>query len=86
MRGGPGTADPERITWTGATLNGILIAAYGVKADQIAGPGWLGSQRYDIEAKVPPGATKAQLNMMLQNLLADRFRLALHRETKEFLV
>ncbi len=86
MRGGPGTADPERMTWSRATIQALLISAYGVKADQISAPGWIESERYDIEAKVPPGATKAQFNLMLQNLLADRFKLTLHKDTKEFSV
>jgi uncharacterized protein (TIGR03435 family) len=86
MRGGPGTADPGRMTWSGATLQALLISAYGVKTDQISGPGWLESERYDIEAKVPPGSTRPQFILMLQNLLADRFKLALHKDTKEFSV
>jgi uncharacterized protein (TIGR03435 family) len=86
MRGGPGTADPERMTWSGATLQALLISAYGVKTDQISGPGWLESERYDVEAKVPPGSTRPQSILMLQNLLADRFRLTLHKDTKEFSV
>ena len=86
MHGGPGTADPERLTWSGATIQALLMSAYGVKADQISGPGWIESERYDIEAKVPPGATKAQFSLMLQNLLADRFKLALHKDAKEFSV
>ncbi len=51
--------------------------------DQIQGPGWIGEEKYDIAAKVPPGATKDDLKVMLQNLLADRFKLAflaLHKE------
>ncbi len=82
MRGGPGTADPGRISFAGATLKRLLMAAYGVEVDQIAGPGWLDSERYSVDAKVPPGTTGAQLKAMLQNLLVEQFELRLHRETK----
>jgi uncharacterized protein (TIGR03435 family) len=54
-----------------------------VKGFQISGPGWLDSERYDIVAKVPRGATKEQFMGMLQNLLAERFKLTLHREKKD---
>jgi uncharacterized protein (TIGR03435 family) len=55
-----------------------------VKRSQISGaPNWLDSVRFDIVAKVPEGATKEQAKVMLQNLLAERFKLTLHRETKE---
>jgi uncharacterized protein (TIGR03435 family) len=82
MSGGPGTADPERITYPNVTLKNILSKAYGVENDRISGPSWLDSERYDIAAKVPPGATKEQLNAMLRNLLVERFNLAIHHETK----
>jgi len=83
MRGGPGTADPDRIIFTNVTLTSVLLRAYGVKPYQVSGPGWMGSDRYDITAKIPEGVTKQQVNLMLQRLLADRFHLALHHETKE---
>jgi uncharacterized protein (TIGR03435 family) len=57
--------------------------AYNVKGYQITGPKWLDSERFDIVAKVPKGATKEEARVMLQNLLAERFKLSLHRETKE---
>ena len=57
--------------------------AYDVKSYQISGPDWMSSARFDISAKVPAGTTKAQSNVMLQNLLADRFKLVLHHSTKE---
>lgn len=82
--GGPGTPDPGRITASRITLLYVLQVAYGVEADRISGPGWLAEESYDIAATVPPGATKEQMNLMLQNLLADRFKLMLHREKKEF--
>ena len=83
MRGGPGSSDPGQITYTNVTLYGVLMNAYGVKDFQISGPGWLDSERYDIVAKVPRGATKAESKVMMQNLLAERFKLTLHREKKE---
>ena len=63
----------------------LIQAAYGVADYQvIGGPGWLTNERYDIEAKAAnPDATKADINAMLQTLLADRFKLQFHRETKD---
>jgi len=83
MRGGPGSADPGQITYSNVSLKGILTTAYGVKGYQINGPKWLDSERFDIVAKIPKGATKEQFQLMLQNLLAERFKLTLHHETKE---
>ncbi len=59
------------------------MTAYGVKTYQISGPAWLDTERFDIVAKVPQGATKDDVKLMLQNLLADRFKLTLHREKKD---
>ena len=83
MRGGPGSSDPGQITYTNVSLKSVLMNAYGVKDFQISGPGWLDSERYDIVAKVPRGATKEQSKVMMQNLLAERFKLTLHREKKD---
>jgi uncharacterized protein (TIGR03435 family) len=82
MSGGPGTKDPGRITYNGVTLKMLLKRAYDISPDQISGPDWLDSERYDIVAKVPPGTTPEQFRLMLQNLLAERFELRQHRETK----
>jgi len=84
MRGGPGTVDPEQISFTSVTLMNVLLRAYDVKIYQVSGPDWLSSERYDIAAKIPPGTTKEQFNMMLQSLVAERFHLVLHHATKEF--
>ena len=83
LRGGPGSSDPGQITYTNVTVKNVLMNAYGVKGFQISGPGWLDSGRYDIVAKLPRGATKAEFMAMLQNLLAERFKLTLHREKKD---
>ncbi len=85
-RGGPGTPDPGRITWTNATLKTLLTIAYDVKNYQVNGPAWIDTERYDIVAKVPDGATKEQVNVMWQNLLKERFGMVLHHESKEFQV
>jgi uncharacterized protein (TIGR03435 family) len=86
MSGGPGTPDPERLTYTNIGLKTILLKAYGVLDYRLSGPDWLNSTRFDIVAKVPPGATEAQLASMLQNLLVERFNMSLHHEPKEMAV
>ena len=85
-RGGPGTSDPELIRWSYARLKDLLMAAYDVKGYQVSGPAWLDTERYDIVAKVRPGATKEQVRVMWQSLLAERFGVKLHHESKEFKV
>ncbi len=81
--GGPGTSDPGQVKYTGLTLKNLLTTAYRVKVYQISGPSWLDTERYDIIAKMPPETTKEQFALMLQNLLAERFNLTLHHETKD---
>jgi len=80
--GGPGTSDPNRIRYFNLTFKSLLATAYGVENFMISGPAWLDSERCVIEATIRPGATKAQVNQMLQNLLLDRFKTTLHRETR----
>lgn len=80
---GPGSSDPERVNYRYVTIKSLLIRAYGMPVNQIVGPPWIEADYFDIEAKVSPGASKEQVNVMLQNLLADRFKLAVHRETRE---
>src|SRR5262245_31056417 len=81
--GGPGTKDPGRISYPFMTLKNLLMTAYDVKNFQISGPSWMDTERYDINATMPPDTTKEQFRVMLQNLLAERFKIAVHRETKE---
>jgi uncharacterized protein (TIGR03435 family) len=67
------------------TLQFLIQMAYGVDADQISGkPSWLDSDFYDIEAKPEEGIklSRDELKPRLQNLLAERFHLATHFETK----
>ena len=60
----------------------LLKRAYNLGLRQIFGPEWLDTQRYDIEAELPAGSDKEALRVMLQNLLAERFQMTLHRETR----
>jgi uncharacterized protein (TIGR03435 family) len=78
MRGGPG-----RATFSNTSLMNVLTRAFDVKNYQISGPDWLDSERFDFTMKFPEGTTKEQFNVMLQNLLAERFGLKFHRETKD---
>jgi uncharacterized protein (TIGR03435 family) len=86
FRGGPGSPDPGRIDYSGVTLKMLLARAYDLRAEQIYGPGWIDKERYTVAAKLPPGTDAEQLRLMLQGLLADRFRVRLHRESKEMTV
>jgi uncharacterized protein (TIGR03435 family) len=68
-----------------ATLRTCIALAYGVTLPQVVGPEWLDSTGYDIDAKGAAG-TEKQVPQMLQALLAERFKLALHRDTRELAV
>ncbi len=57
--------------------------AYHVQEYQVMGPGWIGEERFDIVAKAGSPVPEADLRLMLQTLLAERFHLAVHRQTKE---
>lgn len=77
------------LTATNVSVLMLMESAFGVKDFQIeGGPGWIGTQRYDIVAKSnsPRDLSEEELRPLLQSLLADRFQLKFHRETKEFQV
>lgn len=65
-------------------LKDYLTVAFRVKIYQISGPDWIGSERYDISAKIPAGAKEDQVPEMLQALLVERFQLKTHKEKKDF--
>src|SRR5262249_21927168 len=82
-------SDPGgRFTASGMTLTALIAYAYRIRDFQIVGgPNWAGSDRFDIEAKAesdsPSKLPPDQLALMMQRLLAERFQLRMHRETKE---
>ena len=62
----------------------LVALAFQIKGHQISGPDWIRTQRYDVQAKLPEGASRGQVPAMLQTLIADRFGMTYHRETREF--
>jgi uncharacterized protein (TIGR03435 family) len=94
ISGGPGTADPERLTVSHFNVQSLIVRAYSVRNFQISGLDkipksgvfempWIEVDPFDIVAKVPPGATKEQIPLMLQKMLVERFALRVHLEKKE---
>lgn len=69
------------------SLKRLIAVAYSVTDFQISGNvSWLESDRWDMEARAPGPAALPQLRLMLRTLLADRFKLQAHRETREMKV
>jgi uncharacterized protein (TIGR03435 family) len=75
-------ATGSQVRVTAMTLQDYLVIAYSLRPQQIEGPDWIGQQRWDVVATIPDGGADKVLEM-LQTLLADRFQVKLHRETKE---
>ena len=75
--------DQARAEYTYVSLKELIILAYKVKPYQVTGPDWMASQRFDIVAKMPEGASKDDAPKMLQTLLEERFKLAVHRDSRE---
>ena len=65
------------------SLADLIPYAYRVKRHQLSGPGWMNETRWDILAKIPAGKSADRAPEMMQNLLAERFKLAIHRENRE---
>jgi uncharacterized protein (TIGR03435 family) len=75
--------DGAQVHIASLSLKEYIYVAYRVKFYQVVGPDWLTSARYNVDAKLPAGGTRDQVPEMLQALLADRFQLKMHRETRE---
>ena len=79
-----------RFTATNVTLRELIRVAYEIQNPQLAGgPNWMGSERFDVAAKTesdPPISrpdSERRMLLMIQRLLAERFKLTLHTETRE---
>ncbi len=74
----------ERYLATNIPLRLYIIVAYRLKDSQvIGGPSWLDTERYDMNAKAEKPSSVEDLHLMLQDLLAERFKLKFHKESKE---
>ena len=74
----------DRYRAENVSLISLLRVAYAVQEFQIAGhPAWANVERFDIDAKMEAGANSRDWPLMLQRLLADRFKLAVRRESRE---
>ena len=75
-----------QLTATGVTLRALILRAHALHDTQLLGaPGWADTERFDIDARIqpPPQGGPEALMPMLRTLLADRFRLEVHNETRE---
>jgi uncharacterized protein (TIGR03435 family) len=75
--------DPGRVNQSNISIRDMIRQAYQVKDYQISGPDWLNSERFDVVATIPPNTPKEDVPLMWQSLLADRFKLVLHRDKKD---
>jgi uncharacterized protein (TIGR03435 family) len=72
-----------RIDLPNVTVKSLILVAYDLQEDTITGgPGWIDSDHFDIVAKAPPDTPRDKIRLMLRALLAERFKLAIHREDK----
>jgi uncharacterized protein (TIGR03435 family) len=87
----PAGFSPGHVRIPGATLAAIIAEAYGLSRYQfdidmptMPGPAWIENDNYfAIDATAPPTTSLADMRKMLQNLLADRFKLVVHWETRD---
>jgi uncharacterized protein (TIGR03435 family) len=75
--------DGSRATFVYQSLKELIAYAYKLRAYEINCPDWLVTDRFDIVARMPDGATKDDVPAMLQALLADRFKLVAHQELQD---
>jgi uncharacterized protein (TIGR03435 family) len=78
-----GQTDGAQFRIGGLTIKDYISMAYAVKLNQISGPDWITTDRFDIAATLPDGARQDQVPIMMQTLLEDRFELKTHREKKD---
>ena len=82
--GAAGQVDGAQFRIGGLTMKDYISQAYGLKLNQISGPDWITTDRFDIVATLPDGGSPDQVPAMMQSLLEERFELKSHREKKDF--
>lgn len=82
-RDGKTDVSPGSLRMRDVTVDTCIKWAYGVQDSQVTGPDSLRSEHYDVTAKADGPVQDDQLRRMMQTLLADRFKLIFHRETRQ---
>jgi uncharacterized protein (TIGR03435 family) len=83
--GGALTRSGGRIVFDNVSLRECIAFAYNIATGrdyELSGPDWLDSEKFDVTATFPPETSRDRVRKMLQTLLADRFRLKTHRESR----
>src|ERR1700761_4640437 len=75
--------DAGRVDIGFMSIADLIRTAYEVKSYQVSGPDWMNTERFEILAKIPEGGAKEQVPGMLKTLLQERFKLAVHKESKD---
>jgi uncharacterized protein (TIGR03435 family) len=75
--------DGSRATFNYESLKDLIAYAYKLRLYEISGPEWMVTDRFDIAARLPEGATKDDVPEMLRALLKDRFKLTAHNEMQD---
>jgi uncharacterized protein (TIGR03435 family) len=83
-QGGPGTKDPTHYSFRSATFQDLIAIGWNVQYFQISSKSPIDKDRFDIVVNVPEGSTRDQFRKMMQSLLAERFQLKSHLESKNF--
>ena len=81
----PSTRMPSRIDYHLIQMKNLVLRAWPVESYQVIWPAWVVNQyaAYDVSATMPSDTTKEQFQFMLRGMLADRFKLAAHREIRD---
>jgi uncharacterized protein (TIGR03435 family) len=78
------TINAGRVTIRNGPLRAIIRSAFALQAFQVVGgPDWIDTDGWDVTAKAEPGAERQPTGQMMQSLLADRFKLVAHKETRD---
>ncbi len=81
--GGSFNGSRGQVMMTNQTVKRLIERAYNVKPFQVIGPSWMENVRFDVAAKYPPNTKNEDRPVMLRTMLEDRFRLVVHRESRE---
>lgn len=83
-QGGPGTKDPTHWNFRSATFQDLIGIAWNVQYFQISSKSAIDKDRFDVIVNVPEGASRDQFRLMMRSLLAERFQLKMHTESRNF--